>query len=279
MTWYLYPDESHNEDGKHIAYLCDSEKWREFDPRLFDSLKSIVNSNQRSTQSIESSALLGDAQFSSQLLTFEGKPELRSALRAAWFKNVLSDMNDCDIVFADPDNGLCEDRNYQMSTREYWKRIPLYEAHVLSAGRTGIIYHHNTRRAGGHAKEIQHWLSLLGNDSIALYWRHLSNRTFFIIHPDREIKQLVREFASKWAPYFELHELTTKIITDNSDAPDRQLGQMDSGKSCPECGHVFKGNGWGGIDAHWRARHVHIMSYSMAWPLIKQGIRPSETLE
>ena len=24
---------------------------------------------------------------------------------------------------------------------------------------------------------------------------------------------------------------------------------------CPECGHVFQGNGWDGIDAHWRASH------------------------
>ena len=24
---------------------------------------------------------------------------------------------------------------------------------------------------------------------------------------------------------------------------------------CPECQHVFKGNGWDGIDAHWRAHH------------------------
>jgi len=26
-------------------------------------------------------------------------------------------------------------------------------------------------------------------------------------------------------------------------------------RKCPECGHVFKGIGWGGIDAHWRANH------------------------
>lgn len=27
---------------------------------------------------------------------------------------------------------------------------------------------------------------------------------------------------------------------------------------CPECGHVFQGKGWDGIDAHWRAKkHQH----------------------
>jgi len=40
---------------------------------------------------------------------------------------------------------------------------------------------------------------------------------------------------------------------------------------CPECGHEFQGNGWDGIDAHWRAKHSHIMRYVDAWPLIAAG--------
>lgn len=40
---------------------------------------------------------------------------------------------------------------------------------------------------------------------------------------------------------------------------------------CPECGHRFKGAGYDGIDAHWRARHEHVMPYTEAWLLIKSG--------
>jgi hypothetical protein len=42
-------------------------------------------------------------------------------------------------------------------------------------------------------------------------------------------------------------------------------------KECPECDHVFKGNGFDGIDAHWRAKHKDIMPYEKAWALIKAG--------
>ena len=42
-------------------------------------------------------------------------------------------------------------------------------------------------------------------------------------------------------------------------------------KVCPECGHIFKGNGFDGIDAHWRAKHEHVMPYGEAWPQIKDG--------
>jgi hypothetical protein len=51
-------------------------------------------------------------------------------------------------------------------------------------------------------------------------------------------------------------------------------------KVCPECGHEFQGNGWDGIDAHWRAKHAHVMAYEEAWPLISAGeYRPKKTSE
>ena len=42
-------------------------------------------------------------------------------------------------------------------------------------------------------------------------------------------------------------------------------------KICPECGHEFKGNGWDGIDAHWKAAHEGVMPYKEAWPIIQSG--------
>ena len=50
-------------------------------------------------------------------------------------------------------------------------------------------------------------------------------------------------------------------------------------KACPECGYVFRGGTWGGIDAHWKADHNHIMPYKEAWPIIKAGRKPSLVAE
>lgn len=52
---------------------------------------------------------------------------------------------------------------------------------------------------------------------------------------------------------------------------EKLLGQ-DRRKVCPECGHLFRGNGWDGIDSHWRAKHESVMPYAEAWPLIKAGV-------
>ena len=42
-------------------------------------------------------------------------------------------------------------------------------------------------------------------------------------------------------------------------------------KSCPECDHEFQGNGWTGIDSHWKAWHNRIRRYEEAWELIRSG--------
>ncbi|MBD3648137.1 MAG: DUF429 domain-containing protein, partial [Pseudomonadales bacterium] len=45
-----------------------------------------------------------------------------------------------------------------------------------------------------------------------------------------------------------------------------QQGRSTTGpKICPVCDHVFKGIGWGGIDAHWRSRHEDLMPYEDFW--------------
>ena len=38
-------------------------------------------------------------------------------------------------------------------------------------------------------------------------------------------------------------------------------------KICPVCQHAFRGNGWDGIDAHWRSKHEDVMPYEDQLPL------------
>lgn len=56
------------------------------------------------------------------------------------------------------------------------------------------------------------------------------------------------------------------------DAKLKKVAKPQSeAKVCPEYGHVFKGNGWDGVDAHWKSRHESIMPYVKAWPFLKSG--------
>lgn len=58
--------------------------------------------------------------------------------------------------------------------------------------------------------------------------------------------------------------------TDTPTKP-KPPGKKTEPKVCPECQHVFQGNGWDGIDAHWKSKHETAMPYSEAWPLIRAG--------
>ena len=67
----------------------------------------------------------------------------------------------------------------------------------------------------------------------------------------------------------ELLEMTAKTLEFAKTLESaKTLASSKTLKKCPECGHVFQGQGWGGIDAHWRAHHNDIMRYEDAWRLI-----------
>ncbi len=68
-------------------------------------------------------------------------------------------------------------------------------------------------------------------------------------------------------------EAAREIGTDDDEAKfNEKLGKLVKPKKvCPECGHIFKGNGWDGIDAHWRSKHEDVMPYEEVWPLLKAG--------
>jgi hypothetical protein len=36
-------------------------------------------------------------------------------------------------------------------------------------------------------------------------------------------------------------------------------------RRCPACGHVFRGAGWDGVEAHWSARHADLTAYLEFW--------------
>ena len=59
-------------------------------------------------------------------------------------------------------------------------------------------------------------------------------------------------------------------LIEESESPSR---------ICPECGHRFRGQGWDGIDAHWRSKHENVMPYEDAWELIRAGKYDPEHLE
>ena len=205
VAWYLHPDAGPAGDGGHTEYLGQHERWHHLDPQLFEALKRIVSDDDRSVQSVQRSGVLGDAAFAGERLDVSTvRWRDRQDWRRRWFKVVRNQLADCDVIFADPDNGLVPDTRFRPERKEDAKRIPLAEATALAEGRTAVIYHHNSRRAGGHLSEIRYWMGQLPGCSSAYYSRPWSNRTFFFINSDAEVERRLKRFAERWEGHGEL---------------------------------------------------------------------------
>lgn len=77
--------------------------------------------------------------------------------------------------------------------------MPLAEVQELAKGRCAVIYHHNTRRRGGHDAEVDHWLGEVGTPGLAVRATAYSQRTFFVLNPNEEFEARTDEFCQQWA--------------------------------------------------------------------------------
>ena len=197
VAWYRYRDENHNGDGRHITYLDEPDRYEHLDPSLFRHLRNIT----RDERSITSLLPVLDGAMSSDEIVDSSPipPRERRAWRTVWFKRVMDNLSPCDLVFADPDNGIIDDSDWRRGRAKFGKKMSLSEVQAQARGRCAVIYHHNTRRRGGHDAEVDHWLAEIGMPGMAVRATAYSPRTFFVLNPDEQIEERVRAFCQRWA--------------------------------------------------------------------------------
>lgn len=200
VAWYLHADEARAADGRHTDYLKRPDTWRHVDCELYDELKKIVEPKHRSVAEVQRAAILPDATFADELLDVSDvRVRDRADWRRSWFERVLDRLIGCELVFADPDNGLLTDCDFKPTRARSTKSLPVREALALSEGRPAVLYHHNTRRKGGHREEIAYWQHQLPGHVYAYYWRRWSNRTFFLLNLDEQMLERLHCFACRWS--------------------------------------------------------------------------------
>lgn len=135
----LTPDDG-TTDGKFVFYLQHANKWSRYDQTLFQKLKELlVNNNKRQVSLIEDSDLLSGTSYYSRHV-----PD--SAIeRDSWFASLMSQAQNRDFVFLDPDNGLeVKSKPYGCKNSSkflYWREVAL----LWSSGKSFLIYQHFIR--------------------------------------------------------------------------------------------------------------------------------------
>jgi hypothetical protein len=201
VAWWLHPDEGHNADGRHTTYLG-REAWRRLDPPLFDALKAIVEAEQRNVAALQGADLLPGALYAIEPIPTEGPALARRRAREAWFEGLTSQLATCDLVFVDPDNGL-ETSRFSPAARRCAKCVSLAELIALATpGRTLLVYHHQTRRVGGHEAELAHWGARLQSAGFtlvdAIRAPRYSPRAFFLLNAPEPMRDRARALCDAW---------------------------------------------------------------------------------
>jgi len=209
VAWWLYPDESHNGNGRHVGYLDDPKQWRSLDPGLYDKLAEIIRRQERLITHLYDPELLPDATFFDEAIPCPTSIADRRTSRCAWFGRLQDALALCDLIFLDPDNGL-EPAGFRPTTRVAGKSVSFAELQQLNQpGRALIVYHHQTRRKGGHREEIEYWQQRLASNGFesvdAIRARRFSPRVFFLLNAPVAVQERARHFAEQWDQFFTWH--------------------------------------------------------------------------
>ncbi len=100
VCWMLTPDDGRS-DGRFTEYFQQPERWRAYDPSLFDALKEMVARPEGRDIALAAEAeILPAARFFVRTL----RDDLQS--RSRYFEVFWNVAEDADLIFFDPDNGL-----------------------------------------------------------------------------------------------------------------------------------------------------------------------------
>jgi hypothetical protein len=195
VAWCRTPNEKGNEAGRYTEYLDRRPHWREkFCKDTFDKLEPIGKAarESRSVKRLEETGLLDGTRFHSEYV--------RARDRALWFKQVTAALKPCDLVFVDPDNGIQSEDSTDRRISN--KSISLVELAALAKERPLVAYHHQTRKAGGHLKEIDDLHARLRKRGLnplgSLRARPWSARLFIFLNFETQHEDVASQFAGRW---------------------------------------------------------------------------------
>ena len=138
VCWML-TDEDQGSDGRRTSYIRKPDKWKCYDPELFDLMKTCLEQDNRTVNWAESNRIIPEATYYSKALTDN------PGQRKLYFSDFLQISADRDLVFFDPDNGIeVQSVTYgkQHSCKYvYWNEL----IDTFAQGQSLLVYQHFPR--------------------------------------------------------------------------------------------------------------------------------------
>ncbi len=205
INWYLVEDETHNEDGKHIGFL-DDKQYYDCDDELRDALGTVVG-QKRCVSAIEEQNLIDKASYFSELLML---PKTKGFSRHDWHSRALEVLENADIVFLDPDNGVLP-KSVTTGRAKGIKYVFREEVDdYYAAGQSVVFYNHRSRVTEEKYLHQFDWMfadSILRSARVAglKFIRGTIRDYLFAIQPRHEalVIQVIEDIMkSPWSKHF-----------------------------------------------------------------------------
>lgn len=199
VCWMLTPDDGHH--GGKVGYLDQPERYRHFDPHLFDILKRASEQpDSRRLEVVERSGALPCGLYFNEPLP--ARPEARSAYMQA----CRDAFAEADLVFFDPDNGL-DVPSTALTRKTASKYVFLDEvAATYRLGRSVLIYQHFGMAKPWDEQVESHLARLRSIAPDAELWTFRTSFVVFLLmlHPDSRpnLRRAVESAASGFDPAF-----------------------------------------------------------------------------
>jgi hypothetical protein len=201
LNWYLYPDEHHNNDGKHISYHYENDYGilkilRE--SAHSDSDRNIAYLERR----LREQKIFEDIVYFNECIENSEGDENRANYREKWFARSLACFGDQkrEVVFVDPDNGLQVPSIPGTGRSKAGKYVFYHELEKLlemEGLETLIIYQHYRRVVSFREKildEVKRNLSEYTLNYYALGFHKMSARVYLILSR-HDLDQQLRDFV------------------------------------------------------------------------------------
>lgn len=206
VNWYLTKNDG-SSDGKITNYL-NNPKEADYNGEIFGALKKVADRQDKSVYDIEKADLIPDARYYHEILSNDAADaHSREIHRRLWEKNALAYLEDGELIFADPDNGIGYGKKPGRKGSEKYV-LPEEIAAYYQRGQNVVFYCHKGRRKADAWERAKVGIRDYLPDAkiIVLTFHRGTQRSYiFALHPEEYDRyQLILDdfLKSKWGKLF-----------------------------------------------------------------------------
>lgn len=208
INWYLTKDDGSN-DGRFVRYLL-NDKMRNYNPIVFDELKRLYEENNRSISGIEKSNLFHNVEYYSEIMEFDGTPSERKEQRGKWHNKGMDLLENADLIFLDPDNGLLTRKKHNKDSVKFV--LPEEVCEYYKAGHNVVFYCHKGRRTQEQWEDYKRFMHnmISYSESLGITFHKGTQRSYiFLIHPKdyEKYRSVINSVIEDWAGVFTYEDI------------------------------------------------------------------------